>query len=135
MGVPWNSRAGRAVAKALGIAPPAGSPVEDLVAAAVADWCGRNGLPFPVRQLRAIPGRKLAFDLAWPAAKVAVEFDGGTYSGGRHVRPDGFERDHVKRALAQLDGWIVLCVTYRQFHKGLLFEWLARAFELRGGTA
>lgn len=59
------------------------------------------------------------FDLAWPTGigsfveqqprcHVAVEVQGGTWTGGRHGRGGGQETDHAKLNAAQLAGWTVL---------------------------
>jgi hypothetical protein len=36
---------------------------------------------------------------------VAVEIEGGVWSGGRHVRPKGFESDIEKYNAATFAGW------------------------------
>ena len=51
--------------------------------------------------------RRFRFDFAWPDKKIAVEIEGGIYSGGRHVRGKGFENDCEKHNLAQRLGWKV----------------------------
>ena len=55
--------------------------------------------------------RRWAFDFAWPLVKLAVEVEGGSWSGGRHVRPKGFAGDCEKYNAASLDGWRVLRYT------------------------
>lgn len=52
--------------------------------------------------------RRWRFDFAWPDQMVAVEIEGGIYSGGRHVRPTGFHKDAEKYAEAIVLGWRVL---------------------------
>lgn len=69
------------------------------------------GLPEPVREHRFHPVRRWRFDFAWPDRKIAVEVDGGTWSGGRHSRGAGYEKDAEKLNTATLDGWRVLRVT------------------------
>jgi very-short-patch-repair endonuclease len=60
------------------------------------------------REFRFQPGRKWRFDLAcWPI-KLAIELHGGTWSGGRHTRGAGFQRDREKMNAAQVLGWSVL---------------------------
>lgn len=51
------------------------------------------------------------FDFAWPDRKLAVEIEGGTWSGGRHVRGSGFEDDCRKYNAAVRFGWRVLRYT------------------------
>lgn len=72
-----------------------------------------QGFPTPTTEYRFAPPRKFKFDFAWPDYKVAVEMEGGTYTGGRHTRPKGFENDCEKYNLAAEGGWIVLRYTGR----------------------
>jgi hypothetical protein len=37
--------------------------------------------------------------------KIAVEYEGGVFKGGRHVRPRGFVKDSEKYNLATIHGW------------------------------
>ncbi|MCS7240890.1 MAG: endonuclease domain-containing protein [Candidatus Bipolaricaulota bacterium] len=69
------------------------------------------GLPAPVREHRFHPKRRWQFDFAWPEAKVYVEIEGGTFSGGRHVRPLAYSRDCEKYNHATLAGWAGLRFT------------------------
>jgi very-short-patch-repair endonuclease len=70
-----------------------------------------DGLPEPEREYRFASPRRWRFDFAWPAQRVAVECDGGTYSGGRHTRGDGYRRDAEKLNAAAALGWRVFRVT------------------------
>jgi len=70
-----------------------------------------DGLPEPERECRFASPRRWRFDFAWPAQRVAVECDGGTYSGGRHTRGDGYRRDAEKLNAASALGWRVFRVT------------------------
>ena len=81
------------------------------------------GLPAPVKEYRFCD-RKWRFDYAWPAKKLALEVHGATWTGGRHVRGGGFERDREKMNVAQLLGWTVLEVTMKQIDSGQAIEWL-----------
>ena len=67
-----------------------------------------TGMPPHVTEYAFHPTRKWRFDAAWPDLKVAVEIDGGTGNGGRHVRPVGFRNDCIKLNEAALLGWLVL---------------------------
>lgn len=53
-------------------------------------------------------GRRWRFDFAWPDRMLAVEIDGGAFSGGRHTRGAGFSEDCRKLNAATLLGWRVL---------------------------
>jgi hypothetical protein len=50
------------------------------------------GLPAPVREHRFAPPRRWRFEYAWPAHRLALEVEGGTWTGGRHVRGRGYGR-------------------------------------------
>jgi len=89
--------------------------------------------------------RKFRLDRAWCEQRVAVEIDGGTFgrpvrchrchvavravkqgglpggivrTGGRHTQGEGYDRDCVKRNLAQALGWVVLHVTGTMMRSG-----------------
>lgn len=76
------------------------------------------GLPEPEREYRFLPGRRFRFDFAWPSALVALEVEGGRFSGGRHVRPDGYARDVVKYSAAAALGWRVVRAVPEQVQNG-----------------
>lgn len=50
-------------------------------------------------------------DFVWPAEKVAVEIQGGTWNGGRHTSGKGYEADSRNSNAALLDDWILLRFT------------------------
>lgn len=64
-----------------------------------------------MREYRFAPPRRWRFDLAWPERRIAVEVEGGTWSGGRHVRGGGYRRDVDKYNEAARLGWAVFRVT------------------------
>lgn len=70
----------------------------------------------PEREYKFHTERNWRFDFAWPAYHVAVECEGGVYSGGRHVRPQGFIDDCDKYNAAALAGWKVLRFTAQQIN-------------------
>ena len=55
--------------------------------------------------------RRWRFDYAFPAYKVAVEVDGGIWTGGRHINPAGYINDLEKLNTAASMGWLVLRIT------------------------
>lgn len=99
--------------------------------------CRLVGLPDPVPEYRFWEGRKFAFDLAWPAVKVAVEVEGVTYTkgsyqlGGRHVSARGFRQDLVKYAEAAAQGWVVLRVLPLHIKTGEAITWVQRVLQTR----
>ena len=70
-----------------------------------------QGLPMPVTEHRFHPSRKWRFDYAWPDAKVALEVEGGVWTGGRHTSSAGFLKDIEKYNAAARLGWRVLRCT------------------------
>lgn len=57
------------------------------------------------------PVRKWRFDYAFPNYMVAVEVDGGVWTGGRHINPAGYINDMEKLNTAASMGWLVLRIT------------------------
>ncbi len=68
------------------------------------------GLPAPVREHRFHPVRRWRFDYAWIDHKVALEVEGGVWTGGRHTRGAGFVGDMEKYNAAVVAGWRVVRV-------------------------
>ncbi len=86
-----------------------------------------DGVPAPERQVVFHPRRRWRFDLAWPQARLAIEIQGGTYSGGRHVRGAGYAADCAKLNAAVLAGWRVLWVTRDMVDSGEAVDVARRA--------
>lgn len=85
------------------------------------------GLPEGEAEVRVKRGRRWRFDRAWPERKVAVEVEGGVWSGGRHTRGSGFEADCIKYSEAALLGWRVIRVTGGMVVDGRALALIARA--------
>jgi hypothetical protein len=66
------------------------------------------GLPVPIRQFQAIPGRKLAFDFGFPEWRLLVEIQGGVWTKGKHGRGSGIIQDQNKLNDAVLNGFYTL---------------------------
>lgn len=74
--------------------------------------------PTWVEEYQFHPKRRWRFDFAWPDERVAVEVEGGIYSGGRHTRGTGFTGDCDKYNAAALDKWTVLRFTAGHIDNG-----------------
>lgn len=55
--------------------------------------------------------RKWRFDYCWPDKKIALEIEGGVFTGGRHTSGPGFMGDMEKYNQAVLYGWKVIRTT------------------------
>ena len=62
---------------------------------------------------------------------VAVEVDGGVWTGGRHVTGSGATKDAEKFSEAAALGWRVLRVTPAHVESGQAVAWLERALAVR----
>lgn len=69
-------------------------------------WRALGG-PKLEREFLFHPTRKWRFDFADPKSKVAIEVEGGIYTGGRHTKPLGFIEDCEKYNEAAFLGWRV----------------------------
>lgn len=75
-------------------------------------WATLKSAPTLVREHRPVPDRRWRFDFANTSARVAIELEGGVYTGGRHTRGKGFEGDCEKYNEAILaGGWFVFRLT------------------------
>ena len=70
-----------------------------------------------VKEYRFHPKRLWRFDYAIPEHKVALEVEGGVWTGGRHIRAQGFLGDMEKYNTATLMGWKVLRTTPDDLYK------------------
>lgn len=86
-----------------------------------------SGLPEPQREFLFHKRRKWRFDLAWPDLLIAVEVEGGIWTGGRHVRGEGYEADCEKYNEAQLAGWMVLRFTPGMIKRGKAWPVIEKA--------
>lgn len=79
-------------------------------------------------------GRRFRFDLCWISKAVALEVDGGSWVGGRHVTGAGFEQDCIKLSMAAALGWRCLRVTPRMIRDGQALTLLLAALGWTGPT-
>jgi hypothetical protein len=68
-------------------------------------------LPVPETEYKFCPDRRWRFDYAYPQIKLAIEQEGGVWSGGRHTSGAGFIKDMEKYNKAVILGWRVLRYT------------------------
>lgn len=93
------------------------------------------GLPLPKTEYCFHPDRKYRFDFAWPEYMIALEVEGGTYTGGRHVTPSGFEKDCEKYNDAACLGWSVIRVTSNMIDDFRAINYMIRVLGRKNGTA
>jgi hypothetical protein len=74
------------------------------------------GLPLPEYEFAFHATRDWRFDYAWPAQMVALEVDGGIWTGGRHTRGAGWLKDTEKLNTAASMGWRLLRTTPDGLH-------------------
>jgi very-short-patch-repair endonuclease len=87
------------------------------------------GLPEPIfDEVEPIPGRKFRFDFAWPEHRLAVEVQGGSWTGKGHTGGLGYADDCRKLNLAQLNGWRVLWYTTEQVENATAIDELVKFF-------
>ncbi len=112
-------------------------------------YCRSQGIPEPVTEYRfgamasGGPGKGLRerlattglsdwrFDYAWPEHRIALEQEGGMFSGGHHARPTGIKRDIAKYNAAGSMGWIVLRCLPEDLLKLNTIELIRRTMETR----
>ena len=91
-----------------------------------------SNLPEPVVEYQVDPERRWRFDYAWPLQCVALEVEGGVWTGGRHIRGSGYLHDMEKYNRAALDGWLVLRCTPDTLTKRDTLAMLSKAINTRG---
>lgn len=70
-------------------------------------WFKQHGLT-PTPELQFHPARKWRFDFAFEKEKVALEVQGGLFTGGRHSRGASLLKEHEKLNTAAQMGWRIL---------------------------
>jgi len=78
--------------------------------------------------------RRWRFDFAWPDALVALEIEGGVWSGGRHTNPKGFIADCEKYNTALSMGWSVIRCPAPFITKHKMIYWLKEALAKDSGS-
>lgn len=83
----------------------------------------------PVCEYKFHKERRWRADFAFPDQRVLVEFEGGVFSGGRHTRGAGFEKDCEKYNSAVMLGYHVLRFTKRHVESGEALQMIEKAVE------
>lgn len=83
------------------------------------------GFPQPEREYRFHPTRRWRFDFAWPREQISLEYQGGIYTRGGHVRGLGYENDAEKLNQATVLGWRCLFATPNLVKSHKIFWWLS----------
>lgn len=81
-----------------------------------------KGVTGYVRGYKFHPSRKWKFDFAFHDKMIAVEIEGGTWTGGRHTRGKGFENDCIKYNAATKAGWKIFRYTTNMVENGNAIE-------------
>ena len=63
---------------------------------------------------------------------MALEVEGGVWTGGRHTRGAGFLKDAEKYNTAATLGWRLIRVTPKQIQTGEAFVWLRKILRPEG---
>lgn len=110
--------------------------------------CQAHGIPipeaeYPFNKLSPYPARSKTgrirlwrLDFAWPKeahdlySPVALEIDGGVWTGGRHTRGQGYIGDMEKFNEAVLQGWMCLHCTPTQLKTFEIAPLIKRALGL-----
>lgn len=108
--------------------PRAESRAESWVRLEIVD----RGLPLPVLQhwvhVGGVPTYRL--DLAYPHARVAIEYDGEEF----HTTPEQRERDRRRREQLRELGWTVVVVTKADLAAERVEEWIGRVRDALAGV-
>jgi len=94
-----------------------------------------RGLPRPEREWKFDAKRRWRFDYAWAQQMIALEVEGGVWTGGRHTRGAGFLKDIEKYNRAAVLGWRLLRVTPDKLVSFGTFEMLREILGLRERSA
>ena len=84
-----------------------------------------------VKEFQFHPARRWRFDYAFPFLMIAVEVDGGVWTGGRHINPAGYINDMEKLNTAASMGWLVLRITTDDRFASKTYDLIKAAVEYR----
>ena len=82
-----------------------------------------------VKEFKFHLSRKWRYDYAIIESKIAIEVEGGVWSGGRHTTGKGFSGDMEKYNAGTLLGWRIFRVTPENLLKTSTFEMIKEALK------
>lgn len=91
------------------------------------------GIEF-VAEHRFHPTRRWRFDYAIPSLMLAIEVEGGGWTGGRHTRGKGFANDLEKYDEAMRLGWNVYRCSPEMVRKGRAIQTILALIEVCKGN-
>lgn len=121
-------RVSKATAKRLGATIPQAGGYNPRIVVPFMDQCG---LPVPVIEYRFHEQRKWRFDFAWLRSRVALEVQGGIFSGGRHVQGAALVKEYEKLNAAAAAGWRVMFCQPGQLQRVEFMREIAAALAFR----
>lgn len=80
-----------------------------------------------VAEYRFHDKRKWRFDFAILEQQIAIEVEGGVWTGGRHTRGNGFLKDAEKYNEASIMGWILIRTTPKELLSEKTIELIKKA--------
>jgi hypothetical protein len=89
------------------------------------------GLPVPQEEYRFHTKRRWRFDFAWPQFGIALEVEGGIWTGGRHSRGKGAKADMQKYNHAAAEDWLVFRCTPDRVYAASVLNLVREAYIMR----
>ena len=91
--------------------------------------CIAHDISIPESEHKFLSTRKFRFDFCWPDNMLAVEIEGGVWTGGRHTRGSGFVKDMEKYNLATCAGWRILRYTPQELRQSATYVMIKECLE------
>jgi very-short-patch-repair endonuclease len=89
------------------------------------------GLPPPRHEFKFHPEREWRVDFCWPEVFLAVEIEGGIWTGSRHAIGAGYLKDMEKYNELAVNGFSLLRFTPDDVEKGKAIATIRRWFKKR----
>ena len=83
-----------------------------------------------VKEYKFHPKRKWAFDYCIPSHKIAIENEGGVWTGGRHTHSTGFLKDMEKYNEASALGYRLIRTTPQDLLSAKTLDLIERLLKL-----